>query len=293
MKFKFNILTILVLLVFSSCAWSLSGPDLPNCPACDEIQSFNLPKNAIWWNPDQSGVGLSIEAQGDRIFGIYYGYNEEGQSTWYTFVGDLMRTTNSNFAWEVNATLNTFQNGSCINCEHQFPQATDYVANIHIEFNQLNHASYKINDGELQNIVPFLFGDTAIADFSSQTELEIPNLEGTWVFSHINLPVHEYNPIQANVLNLLKKHVTTLDDGTASLEVSGFATDVLFNVLTCRTYLESDQKIAGPICALFGTINDDGTSDNGYLLNIGDIGTHKMIGKKGNGDIIEAHKLNF
>jgi hypothetical protein len=292
MKFKSNFL-VLLLLLFHSYTWSLSGPDLPNCPACDEIQTFHTPKNTIWWNPDLSGVGLSIEVQGDRVFGIYYGYNKEGQSTWYTFVGDLIQSYNSEFAWEVNATLNNFQNGSCINCEHQFPEATEYMANIHIEFNHLNHASYKINDGELQNIVPFLFGETATADFSAQTEIEIPNIEGTWVFSYINLPVHEFNPIQANVLNLSGKHATQLSDGTTSLNVAGFATDVFFNVLSCRTYLDSGQNITGPICALFGTINDDGTSDNGYLLNIGDIGTHKMIGKKANGDTIEAHKLEF
>jgi hypothetical protein len=294
MKFKFNFLAgLLLLLFFNFSAWSTSGPKLPNCPACDEIQSFNLPKNTIWWNPEQSGVGLSIEVQGDRVFGIYYGYDEDGQSTWYTFVGDLIRTNNSNSAWEVNASLKTFQNGSCINCQHQFPQATDFIADIHIEFNQLNHASYKIDDGEMQNIIPFLFGNTATTNFASQTKIEIPNLEGTWVFSYINYPVHEFNPIQAGVLNLSGKQVSTLDDGSTNLEVSGYATDVLFNVLSCRTYFDSKQNISGPICALFGTINDDGSSDNGYLLNIGDIGNNKMIGKKANGDTVEAYKLEF
>ena len=293
MKVKFTILTVIFLLFISINSWSMSGPELPNCPACDNIQSDNLPKNTIWWNPDKSGVGISIEVQGDRVFGIYYGYDEEGQSTWYTFVGDLIRATDSNTTWEVNASLSSYQNGSCINCQHQFPQATDFIANIHIVFNQLNHASYKIDDGEFQNIVPFLFGNTATTDFPSQTNLEIPNLEGAWVFSYINYPVHEFNPIQASVLNLLGKQVTTLDDGTTTLGVSGYATDVLFNVLSCRTYFDSRQNISGPVCALFGTINDDGSSDNGYLLNIGDIGTNKMFGKKANGDTVEAYKLEF
>jgi hypothetical protein len=90
MKVKFTILTVIFLLFISINSWSMSGPELPNCPACDNIQSDNLPKNTIWWNPERSGVGLSIEVQGDRVFGIYYGYGEEGQSTWYTFVGDLL-----------------------------------------------------------------------------------------------------------------------------------------------------------------------------------------------------------
>jgi hypothetical protein len=294
MKFKSKFLVVLFLMFFHSYALSLSGPNLPNCPACDEIQSLNSPKNTIWWNPEQSGVGLSIEVQDDRVFGIYYGYDTEGQSTWYTFVGDLIRTTSLSSAWEVNASLQTFQNGSCINCQHQFPQATEFLANIHIKFNQLNHASYKIDNGEFQNIVPFLFGNVAAtADFSVQTELEIPNIEGTWVFTYINYPVHEFNPIQAGVLNLSGKHLTVLEDGTTSLGVTGYATDILYTVLTCRTYFDSSQNIKGPICALFGTINDDGTSDNGYLLNIGDIGTNKMIGKKANGDTVEAYKLEF
>jgi hypothetical protein len=293
MQRKLYLLAAVFLFLINTSVWSTSGPSLPKCSVCDIIQSSSMPKNTIWWNPEQSGVGMSIEVQNDRVFGIYYGYNEQGQSTWYTFVGDLIRTKNSSSVWEVNASLKTFQNGSCINCEHQFPQATDFNANIHIKFNQLNHASYKIGDGESQNIVPFLFGDTATTDFLTQTKIEIPNLEGSWVFSFINYPVHELNPIQANVMHLSDKLVSELDDGTISLEVSGYSADVLSTVLSCRTYLDASQNIAGPVCVLFGDINDDGTSNRGYFLNIGDIGTNKMIGKKANGDTIEAYKLEF
>lgn len=286
------IIVVLILLMYST-AWSTSGPDLPNCPACDIIQSHSLPKNTIWWNPDQSGVGINIDIQGDRVFGIYYGYDSQGQSTWYTFVGDLIASTDAQSAWEVNAQLQTFENGSCINCQHQFPQATDFIANIHITFNQANHASYRIDDGEEQNIVPFLFGNTAVADFLERTEIEIPLLDGNWVFAELNPPVHQYNPIRTSSLTLLSKNVREYDNGTMGLSISGVYSDLIYGgVVSCRTFIDSEQNIAGPICALFGSINDDGTSD-GYLLNIGDIGTHKMIGRKANGDTIEAYKLEY
>lgn len=290
---KFCLFSILFILLVNTDAWSLSGPELPVCPQCEIIQSKALPKNTVWWNPEQSGVGINIEVQGERVFGIYYGYDDSGQSTWYTFVGDLLESTDPQSAWTVDAPLLSFQNGKCINCDHQTPELADFSANIHLEFNQANHASYRIDEGEMQNIVPFIYGVKATTDFPEQTLLEIPSVSGNWVFAFVNLPVFEHNPIESGVLQLSERLVREFDDGTIGFDAFGHATDVLFTVLSCRTYHDSDQNIAGPICVLFGSINDDGTSDDGYILNIGDIGTNKMIGRKANGDTIEAYKLEF
>ena len=94
---------------------------------------------------------------------------------------------------------------------------------------------------------------------------------------------------------LLPSYVNNNDDGTSNIRYYGVASDVLFPLLACHTYLDDDENVTGPKCVLFPgrTLNGAIDYSDGYLLNIGDIGTNKMIGKKPNGDIVEAYKLDY
>lgn len=295
MKFNMTYNSI-VLIIFTSLSFSVSsqsGPVLPGCPQCESNALKTQPSNGIWWNPDYSGVGLSIEIQGNKLLGVYYGYDDNGHATWYTFVGDLIESTQTNVMWEVDATINQFENGVCFNCVYQFPSIVNFSSTIHLQFNQANHATYSINGGEKQNIVPFNFGHHVSVDFPEQTDFEIPDFSGTWVFAEAKLPVNEFHPITAGVLLMSPKYVHTLDDGTTELSVTGHATDVIISVLNCKTYFDENNNLAGPTCVLFGSINDDGSSDNGYYVNLAGIGANKIVGKKANGDTIEAFKMEF
>jgi hypothetical protein len=288
---------ILTLIFVTSLSHSQNGPIVPDCSQCENINLSSKPHNGIWWSPDLSGVGVSIEVQDNKLFGTYYGYDNNGKSTWYTFLGDLTNSDNPQVMWDVLAPIRLFENGVCFNCEYQTPRLTEFDGSIHIQFNHNNHASISINGGEAQNIVPFLFAEPASADFINQTNYKIPYLDGTWSFSFINLPVHEFNPIQSRVLHLSDtyegaRYIQEEENGTTSFHVTGYSTDVGIGVLSCRTYIDSNDGIAGPICALFGSIDDQGKTD-GYYVNIADIGPKRIIGKKENGDTIEAYKLDF
>src|SRR5450631_1324373 len=59
-------------------------------PATDTTTS---PVTGLWWDPDESGWGLSIEQQGPIMFVGWYTYDQTGASTWYvmsscTVIGD-------------------------------------------------------------------------------------------------------------------------------------------------------------------------------------------------------------
>lgn len=64
----------------------------------------------LWWNPLESGWGLSIADHESTLFAVYYTYDSAGRSTWFTvpggsfsadkrfFTGDLYATTGSSYA---------------------------------------------------------------------------------------------------------------------------------------------------------------------------------------------------
>jgi hypothetical protein len=37
----------------------------------------------LWWNPSESGWGLSIAHQGDVLFAVWYTYDHDGEPTWF------------------------------------------------------------------------------------------------------------------------------------------------------------------------------------------------------------------
>jgi len=283
----------LILLLLTFRAYTQNGPQLPHCPQCEVNNLKAKPYNGLWWSPGLSGVGLGIEVQNKTVVGTYYGYNDSGEATWYTFVGGLMPSDDPHVMWDVQAGINLFENGVCFNCQYQTPSVTNFSGSIHLQFNQPNHATISINDGEVQNIVPFLFTAGTSADFSEQTDFDVPDYEGFWVLAEAILPVHEFHPVQTNVLILSPKLVRTFVNGTKELHVSGYSTDVSVPFLTCKTYLDESNNIAGPTCVLLGTVNDDGSSDDGYYVNLAGLGAGKIKGKKANGDTIEAFKMEF
>jgi len=58
---------IIILLLLSTNVFSQVGPQLPNCPGCNDIESLSPPTSTLWWNPDQSGVGMNISVQNNQV----------------------------------------------------------------------------------------------------------------------------------------------------------------------------------------------------------------------------------
>jgi len=222
-----RIFTLFATLILSINAYSEVGPELPNCPECDDISSLAMPNSTIWWNPDQSGVGVDIEIQGNQVFGVYFGYSDDGDSEWYTFAGELIESNIPGSSWELSTSLTLYENGKCINCDYQLPSQVEFDHEISITFNQTNHASYSIDDGETQNLIPLKFTDITTAAFPEQTDIKIPNLRGYWTFNFISEPVSEFNPIQTKTYMILSNNHVTNND------VSVKATTYLINSIRC------------------------------------------------------------
>jgi len=175
------VLTLLVLLS-SSLLLAQSGPELP-CPGCNEMKYKPLPKSGNWYNPEQSGVGFNFEIQNTTILGYYYGYTEAGDSMWAMFSGELQRVEDGDALWTINSDLMDVSGGQCINCDYKFPISEEKVGDIELTFNRLGHASYQINEGDSQNIVPLYFGYQPVQSVYNETNAKIvaPEIEGWWL----------------------------------------------------------------------------------------------------------------
>jgi hypothetical protein len=65
----------------------------------------NFDLTDIWWNPIESGWGVSITHQNNAIFAVWFTYGDDGKVIWYpmpggtwggnTYTGTLYRTTSS------------------------------------------------------------------------------------------------------------------------------------------------------------------------------------------------------
>ena len=75
------------------------------------------PESGYYWNPAESGSGLSIEIQDNYVFLIGYVYDTQGRSTWVSSQGLL--SGNAVF----NGVLDSFSNGQCIGCAYRAPTA--------------------------------------------------------------------------------------------------------------------------------------------------------------------------
>jgi len=55
-------------------------------------QAFGVPANAqnyadLWWNPSESGWGVSITQHYATLFAVWYSYDAGGRATWYVMPG--------------------------------------------------------------------------------------------------------------------------------------------------------------------------------------------------------------
>ena len=120
------ILFSLILLALISCDLiAQPGPVVP-CVNCEQYQARTEPNNGLWYNPDQSGTGYSIEVQNGTVFGVYYGYDSETKPTWLTFQGDLILSDDPEIMWTLDADLLQFEGGNCMNCDYNPPNTTDF-----------------------------------------------------------------------------------------------------------------------------------------------------------------------
>ena len=299
---------ILLLSLLSLSVVAQVGPVIP-CDDCESYTKRTEPFNGMWYNPDQSGTGIGIDVQNGKLFGAYYGYDEQGKAIWLTFVGDLVPSDEPNIMWTIDANLLQFENGNGFNQDYSQPNTTDYQGSIHLKFTQKNHALFSVNDGEQQNIVPIVFGVPTSVDFPEQTSYQFPELEGVWTFvyhfkstglgANPFVPVEPFSILSQTIVISKKRYADGNDDGIDD--------DVVYYLDAFDAYpdfhpigsivcslKEVDNALAGPSCEFLDWRGLLGDIENkpSYHMSLGGLGAFRLYGEHEDGHTFEAIKIN-
>ena len=172
---------VVFLLLFLPQLNAQMGPPVP-CPDCEQAVTHPLPYEGSWFNPEQSGSGFLFDIQNNILLGYYFGYDEDGDTVWSLFSGELQDATGEGAMWKVQAQLQKFKDGACLNCNYTEPVQQDSLGEIVVTFNRLTHATFSVNGGNAQNIVPIYFG-YSFAERPVGAPIDsflVPELEGWW-----------------------------------------------------------------------------------------------------------------
>jgi hypothetical protein len=98
------------------------------------------PFTGWWWDPAESGRGMSLELQGQHMFIGLYMYEEDGRPVWY--VADAMMTTPTRFV----APLLQFANGQTMGGGYHPPTGPRTVGTLLIDFTAPDRATVTLSD---------------------------------------------------------------------------------------------------------------------------------------------------
>ncbi len=302
-KISINYAIFLLLINTTVLAQLLSGPISP-CVNCEQLTAKTEPFNGTWFNPDQSGTGFSIDVQNGKLFGVYYGYDEQGKVIWLTFVGDLVASEQTNVMWTLDAELLQFKNGNAFNQDYTAPETTEYQGQIHLKFTQKNHALFSVNDGEEQNIVPIIFGVQKTVDFPEKTSYQFPELTGLWTFVNyfrdLNLSV-KYSTA-SEVLYIWPKEEFIIDsdnDGYLDIEyevwryAGEYPGALGIGKILCSLIDNDLGQTVGPQCRFvdrrFAT---DPFNPPTYNMSLGGLGAFRLFGESLDLGTFEAIRID-
>ena len=67
--------------------------------ACGAARAANY--SDIWWNPAESGWGLTLADHETNLFGVWYTYRADGKPVWYTIPGGTFSSDHTTFTGDV------------------------------------------------------------------------------------------------------------------------------------------------------------------------------------------------
>jgi len=295
-----KLLCILLTLV-NTLLMAQSGPIVP-CVECEQYTQRTVPVNGLWYNPEQSGVGISIELQRNLLFGTYYGYDSSGQAVWYTFLGELSKVApETGVMWTFESSLSQFRSGTCINCEYQPPEIEDNSNSIKINFKHKNLASFSINDGEEQSIVPIVFASALTADFSENTSYKIPDLSGLWNFRYQKYEEFTWEGLgYSQLLVIGNKFIKDNEDGTREVKFTisqWLPMEILIlGKIICKTTLNEENQAVEPTCTYFSDVTfslDPEAVRIDFNFPLSGIGDQKLFGESIEGHTFEATRVDL
>ncbi len=110
------------------------------------------PVIGLWWNPNESGTGYTIDIHNGVMVVIVYSYKENGDSEWYLALSNLANNGRS-----FTATLDKYRGGQCISCTYTGrPTSPGNDGTITITFSSPTAAIVQLPGGRVTNIQPEL-----------------------------------------------------------------------------------------------------------------------------------------
>lgn len=141
-----------------------------------------IPEKGMWWNPAESGRGYGIDVQDNLVFVTYYGYRDNGTSTFFTSLGVIDPETS-----EVDADWVSFRGGQCWGCSYSAPVAT-VIGTARFKFDTPITGEIRLSSG---GVIPI----------QRQSSIEFDSADallGTWHMTYGALGVYYGDILWAN-----------------------------------------------------------------------------------------------
>lgn len=109
------------------------------------------PAPGLYWNPQESGRGFSVDQQNGVVVVAAYVYREDMTPVWYLAAAPLVDGR------RLNADLLEFDQGQCLGCPYQEPVVVGSVGRLEIVFTGDQSATMTLN-GESTDVIRQNFG---------------------------------------------------------------------------------------------------------------------------------------
>jgi hypothetical protein len=160
-------------------AQAQEGPYVPCAGiSCEDPLYKPWPETGSWYNPEQSGSGLTVEIQNGVLLAYYFGYDDEGNPEWLMLSGPLEpgKDKDEGVLWQLEVEPLRVSGGNCRGCAYLPPVAFEPQTPILIEFLQRAYARVTTEGADPQYFVPLMYGDDGIAFFEKETPYKFPKL---------------------------------------------------------------------------------------------------------------------
>lgn len=294
MRIQLQLFTLTILVLVCSPAWSQEGPYVP-CVGCDNLIHAPFPETGAWYNPDQSGTGITLEIQNGFLVAHYYGYTTDGLPEWQIIRGPLVRSVEDGVQWELGAYMKYYQDGNCIGCAYMPPIGPVNGPAVKLEFLQRNYLRFTIGENPSQYYVPIMYGSGGVKYFEDQTPYVFPTYEGSDKSATYFVVVEKPNTDppspwlwESNIFPIGEGKLRTggADEGKLVYESwipqGPPGPDVLASIIVCELDQVSDQ----PGCKWVLGPRD-------YVIPIGNMSDSRIFGEAEDGWTIEGYRIGY